>query len=226
MKFYDRLQQETEAARDYLLRAPIIETVLSGDFSIYTYLAFLNQAFHHVKHTATLLELAESTLEDRHASVKTALRHYIEEEQGHEQWILEDIRQCGFDAELIEDGLAPNPIKAMTDRLFEAIGAGQGLAIFGMVQVLEGTSASLAPLVARLIREKLSLPDQALTYLTTHGELDQDHLKFFERIMNQIENVTDQQCIIDMANVVYRHYGDAYRDIPGQAAIFEQGLAA
>jgi uncharacterized protein YjeT (DUF2065 family) len=118
-----------------------------------------------------LLELAESALEDRHASVKTALRHYIEEEQGHEQWILEDIRQCGFDAELIEDGMTPEPIKAMTDRLFEAIGAGQGLAIFGMVQVLEGTSASLAPLVARLIREKLSLPDQALTYLTTHGEL-------------------------------------------------------
>jgi hypothetical protein len=93
--------------------------------------------------------------------------------------------------------------------------------IFGMVQVLEGTSASLAPMVANIVQEHLALPDSAMTYLTTHGELDQSHLDHFRSVMDKVEDSVDRSDIVTVANRVYRIYGDIYRDIPAEASRFE-----
>ena len=48
---------------------------------------------------------------------------------------------------------------------------------FGMVHVLEGTSVALALHAADRIQQALGLPTRAFTYLRSHGELDQEHIK-------------------------------------------------
>jgi len=55
MTFYERLQQETAAERNALLAVPIIGKALSGQVTLEQYIAFLTQAYHHVKHTSPLL---------------------------------------------------------------------------------------------------------------------------------------------------------------------------
>jgi len=85
------------------------------------------------------------------------------------------------------------------------------LGFFGMVQVLEGTSISLAEQAADRIRTALGLPKKAFSYLYSHGALDQDHVKFFEGLMNRIEDPQDQAQIIHSAKNFYRLYGDIFR---------------
>ena len=53
MPFYEELAAATSAERAYLLSSPIIVNCLRGDVSRESYLAFLGQAFHHVRHTTT-----------------------------------------------------------------------------------------------------------------------------------------------------------------------------
>jgi heme oxygenase len=65
-----------------------------------------------------------------------------------------------------------------------------------------------------------------MTYLTTHGELDQEHIKFYEATMNKITNEADQQAIIDVANNVYRLYFDIYRAIGDEAKSLAKARAA
>ena len=55
---------------------------------------------------------------------------------------------------------------------------------FGMVYVLEGTSVALALKAADRIQQTLGLPDQAFTYLRSHGELDQQHVQHLAGILD------------------------------------------
>jgi hypothetical protein len=47
---YGRLAASTQDARTYLLSAPVIQRALAGEVTRDLYVAFLTQAYHHVKH--------------------------------------------------------------------------------------------------------------------------------------------------------------------------------
>jgi pyrroloquinoline quinone (PQQ) biosynthesis protein C len=213
VNFYEKLINETVTGQQYLLSAPIITDVFEGNFSIETYIAFLNQAYHHVKHTAPLLMAAGARLNKDQEWVRDTISEYITEEIGHEQWILNDIEACGFNRKSFEEGQAPYHSEMMVAYLYDFISRKNPMGIFGMVLVLEGTSSSLAPAVGKIIKDQLSLPESAMTYLTTHGELDQGHIQFFEDVMNKVKDPEDQDAIIHVANAVYRLYGDVYRSL-------------
>ena len=101
MSFYQYLLDNTAAERDYLLAAPILHQVLAGGISLASYQAFLAQAYHHVKHTVPLLMACGARLPERLEWLREAIAEYIEEEYGHQEWILNDIRACGGDAEAV-----------------------------------------------------------------------------------------------------------------------------
>ncbi len=214
MPFFDRLQQETDAARQHVLSAPVIPAVLEGRFDIEGYRYFLEQAFHHVRHTVPLMMACGARLPARLEHVRKALVEYIEEEYGHDEWILNDIEVTGGDKETVRNNTPCLGIELMVAFLYDQINRGNPAAFFGMVMVLEGTSIKLATQMGRIVQTKLDLPEQAFSYLFSHGHLDLDHFQFFESLMNAIDDPQDQKDIIHAANVVYRLYGDMLRSIP------------
>jgi len=78
------------------------------------------------------------------------------------------------------------------------------------VHVLEGTSIALADKAAASIGGALQLPPKAFSYLRSHGSLDQDHVKFFEGLMNRLTDPAEQQQIIYAANMFYQLYGNIF----------------
>lgn len=218
MAFFDRLQAETTEARAYLTSAPVIEAVQRGRVNLESYAWFLTQAFHHVRHTVPLMMACGGRLPERLEEVRKALVEYIEEEYGHHEWILDDLQACGEDREERRASKPDLSIELMVAYLYHQIDRGNPAAFFGMVQVLEGTSIEMATPLARRIQAHLELPDQAFSYLYSHGELDQDHFSFFQGLMNRITDAGDQQAIIDSARVIYRLYGDMLHRVPLPAA--------
>jgi hypothetical protein len=57
------------------------------------------------------------------------------------------------------------------------------------------------------------VPKNAFSYLRSHGAIDLEHVKFFEQLMNKIEDPRQQQIIVDSANKFYRLYADIFRSI-------------
>ena len=119
------------------------------------------------------------------------------------------------DAEAVRHGQPELPIELMVAFLYDQIQRGNPMGFFGMVQVLEGTSVAIALTVADQLKSGLGLPPQAMSYLSSHGALDQEHLKFFESLMNRVEDPADQAAIIHSAKVVYRLYGDMLHQLTG-----------
>jgi hypothetical protein len=214
MTFFAQLQEQTAGDRDYLLSAPVIGQAMAGVVSRESYVAFLTQAYHHVKHTVPLLMACGARLPERLSWLRDAVAEYIEEETGHEQWILNDIAASGGDAEAVRRGSPALPTELMVSYVYDRIERHNPVSFFGMVNVLEGTSIALATRAAGIIQERLGLPAKAFSYLTSHGSLDIEHMKTFERLMSRLDSDDDRAAVVHTARVVYRLYGDMFRTIP------------
>ena len=214
MNFFDQLQEQTKAEREYLLSAPIIAQVMAGTVSPASYVAFLGQAYHHVKHTVPLLMACGARLPERLEWLREAIAEYIEEEYGHQEWILNDIRACGADADAVRVETPNLPTELMVSYVYDQINRCNPVSFFGMVNVLEGTSIALATQAAGIIKGELGLPAQAFSYLTSHGSLDIEHIAFYEKLMNRLEEPADKAAVVHTAKVVYRLYGDIFRSLP------------
>jgi len=211
---YDRLIAETEASRREFLSIPILQRALQGQVTREQYVSFLGQAYHHVRHTVPLLMGCGYRLPDRLNWLRTALGEYIEEEVGHEEWILDDIRACGGDAGAVRHGAPGHATEVMVAYAYDTLERGNPLGFFGMVHVLEGTSVSLALLAADAIQRPLALPGAAFSYLRSHGTLDQEHAAHFALLMDLIGDPQDQAAIVHAARAFYRLYGDVFRGLP------------
>lgn len=219
MDFYQQLQNETASQRDYLMAAPIIAKCLSGDVSLDEYVAFLQQAYHHVKHTTPLLMATGSRLPESKEWLREAVAEYIEEELGHQEWILNDIEACGFDKEKARNSKPNFSTELMVAYAYDTINRVNPLGFFGMVNVLEGTSIKIADLAADKLQQSLNLPNKAFSYLRSHGSLDQQHIKFYEGLMNQVTDIGEQQQIIHSARCFYILYGNIFRELTSKQAI-------
>jgi len=185
-----------------------------GDIPLSAYVAFLNEAYHHVKHTTPLLMACGSRLPSRKEWLRNAIARYIEEEVGHQEWILNDLEACGVDKEAVRNGRPGQATELMVSYAYDSISRRNPVSFFGMVLVLEGTSINLATHAAEAIRNRLELPKKAFSYLSSHGSLDIEHMGFFEDLMNRVDDEGDQQAIIHMAGMMYKLYGDVFRSIP------------
>lgn len=212
--FFAQLQSETQPARESLLAVPQLVRGAQGKISRDTYVAFLGQAYHHVKHTVPLLMACGSRLPMEKEWLREAIGDYIEEETGHQEWILNDIRACGADPEQYRHGMPHPETELMVAYAYDTINRGNPVGFFGMVLVLEGTSIQLATGAAGAIAAALDLPKNAFSYLSSHGSLDIGHMEFFESLMNRLDDSDDRQAVIHMANMMYRLYGDVFRSLP------------
>ncbi|MGL5290825.1 MAG: TenA family transcriptional regulator [Vibrionaceae bacterium] len=209
MSFYHTLQKETEKEREQMMSAPIIGACLRGeDLPLDTYIDFLTQAYHHVSHTVPLLMATGGKLPQKYNWVRQALVEYINEEHGHQEWILNDIRACGYDEKKVQNGKPALAIELMVAFLYDQIARGNPMGFFGMVYVLEGTSIKIAIAVAEQLKIKLGLKPEQMSYLISHGNVDIEHMKFFENLMNKVSDPSDQAAIIHAAKVVFKLYGD------------------
>jgi pyrroloquinoline quinone (PQQ) biosynthesis protein C len=220
VNFFDQLQAATEPQRQDMFSIPVIQDALQGKVITSQYIAFLGQAYHHVKDTVPLLMACGSRLDARHEWLREAIAEYIEEEVGHQEWILSDIRACGGDAEAVRHARPHASTELMVAYAYHQVDRGNPVGFFGMVHVLEGTSTALATHAADTMRTALALPPEAFSYLSSHGSLDLDHVKFFEGLMNRLEDEADREAVIHMARMMYGLYGNVFRSLPRGEQLF------
>lgn len=211
MQLYERLQAETAADRARLLAAPVIQRALRGEVTRELYVAFLTQAYHHVRHTVPLMMAAGSRLTERQDWAREPLLHYLDEEAGHEQWILDDIASAGGDRELAAASWPSPATEAMVAYAYDTVMRRNALGFFGMVYVLEGTSVALALEAAARIQATLQLPVNAFSYLRSHGELDRQHVGDLAGVLARIDHEDDASAVIRCARGVFWLYGEMFR---------------
>lgn len=211
MSFYDDLLDATARDRAALLSIPFLQDGAAGRLRRADYIAFLGQAYHHVRHTLPLLMACGARLPARLEWLRAEMSEYIKEETGHEQWILGDLRACGADADAVSRGEPGLPAELLVSYAYDTIARRNPVGFLGMVLVLEGTSTAVASRAAEALMRSLRLPPAAFTYLTSHGALDVGHTQFYATLVNRLEGDGDRSAVIRCARIFYRLYGDIFR---------------
>lgn len=219
MTFHEQLARATAPGREFLLAAPVIQRALAGNVTRELYVAFLTQAYHHVRHTVPLLMAVGARVPDRHAWLRESILHYLEEETGHDEWILNDIERAGGDRAAAAASVPAVATEAMVAYAYDIVMRGNPLGFFGMVHVLEGTSVALALNAAGRIQQALDLPVTAFTYLRSHGELDKEHINDLAAILARFTDEADREAVIRCARGIYWLYGQMFRGLEAAAPV-------
>lgn len=211
MNFQETLIERTAGQRDYLLASPVIQRALAGDITREIYLAFLTQAYHHVRHTVPLLMAVGARIPERLAWLQHEILHYLEEEEGHDQWILDDIEAAGGNRAAAARSQPDLATDAMVAFAYDMVARRNPIGFFGMVHVLEGTSVALALRAADRVQAALALPNRAFTYLRSHGTLDQQHVHHLAGILNRLDSDDDREAVVHCAQSIYWLYANMFR---------------
>lgn len=213
MGFFRDLKEATRRDQEELLALPFVRRAMDGDLPLHAYQAFLGQAYHHVRHTVPLLMATGGALPERHAWLRRSIAEYIKEELGHEEWILADLKASGADAEAVRRSSPRLAAELLVSYAYDTIHRVAPIGFFGMVHVLEGTSVVGATRAAVRLQASLGLPTAAFTYLRSHGDLDVEHVHFFEDLMDRIDDEGDRATVVRCAKTFFRLYGDVFRDL-------------
>lgn len=214
MNFYNRLVKETEIQRQELYSVSQLQDGLRGEIDADSYIAYLTQAYHHVKHTVPYLMAMGARLPENKKWLQKAVIEYLEEEVGHEEWILNDIEAAGGNKEEARNATPHLATQVMVSYNYDYITRKNPIGFLGMVFMLESTSTQIATHGADAVKKGLGLPQNAFTYLYSHGALDIEHMKFFESLMDKINDPVDQDAIIEVAQNTFLLFADIFRSIP------------
>lgn len=217
MTNFARLAGETQDDRLQLTNIPLIRRALAGDVTKELYRGFLAQAYHHVRHTIPLLMAVGSRLDARHRWLQDELVHYLDEEVGHDEWILSDIEAAGGEASAVRTSAPAIETDSMVAYAYDTVTRRNPVSFFGMVFVLEGTSVALALQAADAIQRALALPDRAFTYLRSHGKLDQQHVGHLASIVDRLDGERDLPGVITCARAMFHLYGNVFQSLDSEA---------
>lgn len=221
MEFYDRLVANTEPQRQALHDVDQLRDALRGAIDLDSYLAYLTQAYHHVRHTVPLLMAMGARLGDDKAWLHAAIGEYIKEELGHEEWILKDIAAAGGDSQRARASKPYLATELLVAYNYDYIARKNPIGFLGTVFMLESTSTQIATQGADAVRSSLGLSASAFSYLYTHGNLDLEHLAFFRRLMGRITDPEDQAALLEVAQTAFVLFAQVFRSIPHRSRVVD-----
>jgi hypothetical protein len=119
------------------------------------------------------------------------LERHIEEERGHDAWLLEDLAVAGGDPVQAATRL-PSPVVAdLAGAQYYWIAHHHPAALLGYIRVLEGHAP--APWLADRLAARTGLSDAAFRTVREHAELDGGHLAELDELLDTLPLTPAQQ---------------------------------
>ncbi len=226
MSYYDRLLRETAINREEFRVMPMVQTIIAEGMSKQDYLGFLEQLYHMVWHFVPTVAAAAARCGDDRRDVRYALYDYIEEEKGHETWVLNDIEAVGGNPDIARQSAPIAPIQALIGYNYDIAQRVNPCGVFGMVHVLEEIAVGFATEAADAISEAIGMPGpEGISFLSSHGVMDIDHLAKLRKLLDTFDDAADQQVVIDAAQVNYRMFRSIFEEplLPSSAISTSSG---
>lgn len=190
-----------------LAKVPVIARLLGGRLRLEDYRALLLNLRQQVVEGSRWISRASSHLSERHEELRSLfVRHAAAE---HRDFLLleQDFAAAGGDPALMRTTPKNIGSEALSAWMYHAACRPDPVGLLGAMFVIEGLGQRLALPWSVAIRDQLSLPGEAVTFLRYHGENDDDHLAMFDEALRlAIASRADAEVIVRHARVTARLY--------------------
>jgi Iron-containing redox enzyme len=203
------IERESTALLVSIDRHPRIGSVIRGEATRDEYVGFLGATYHYIRWSGPLLaETAEGLRRSgRCPWLLSIVDAKTAEESPHDGWVLDDLRICGANVELLKASAAPRAVDAYVQ--WSRTMAHEGSPAFlGAAYTLEFMSMHRARQAADNLRAKRAIPriEEAVSFLEGHGDADVGHLEILSEMLRRIEDPRDQDAIALSASVMRALY--------------------
>jgi pyrroloquinoline quinone (PQQ) biosynthesis protein C len=220
MSFFITLVEMTDASRRDLELIPKVHSMINHGLTLAEYRGFLHDLYHIVWHFCPVMSAAAARCDDRFRDVRYDLYERIEEEKGHDSWVLEDIEALGGDVRAVRETPPSPPAQAMIAFNYYASDRVHPCSVLGMLYMLEVVSSVYGGRVSDSIARALgrNVEDGGFKFLSSHATLDLDHMAKLNRLVKTIDDAGAQNAIVNATRVNFHQFGQLFREGGGLLA--------
>ena len=132
----------------------------------------------------------------------------MEEEKGHEGWVLNDLEAIGVSS---EDSLQYAPSKTilgMNGYNYWAAERRHPCSALGMIYALEVVASVYGGPLTSAISESLLLQDErGISFISSHATMDAEHMAELRIILNKISDERAQEAIVESTEFNFYQFG-------------------
>lgn len=210
--FFITLIEMTDASRRDLEAVPKVHSMIHEGLTLHEYRAFLHDLYHIVWHFCPIMAAAASRCSDNFRDVRYELYERIQEEKGHETWVLDDIVAMGVDVASVKAKPPSAPVQAMIAFNYHGAERVHPCSVLGMLYMLEVVSSVYGGRVSDSIARALgrSVEGGGFKFLSSHATMDQDHMASLNRLIKTIGDPEAQEAIINSTRVNFFQFAQMF----------------
>jgi len=187
----------------------VLDAVASG-MSVERYRALLLELYHVVWHFNPVCAAAASRMGTPALESLQPIRHFLyehmQEESGHEQWVLNDLEAIGVataDARAHEPAIATLSLNGYN---YWAADRRHPCSVLGMLYALEVVASVYGGPFAAAIRESLLLEgERGVSFIDSHATMDAKHMSELRQVLNQVKDTAAQAAVVESVRVNFHH---------------------
>lgn len=207
--FFITLVEMTDASRRDLETIPKIHSMIHHGLALEEYRALLHDLYHIVWHFCPVMAAAASRCGEALREVRYELYERIEEEKGHEAWVLDDIEAMGGDVGVARANPPSAPVQAMIAYNYYGAERVHPCSVLGMLYMLEVVSSVYGGRVSDSIARAMGrrVEQGGFKFLSSHAALDIDHMAKLNRLVKTIADPAAQAAIVNSTRVNFFQFG-------------------
>ena len=205
--FADLVSRTDEARRAFESHSKVLDIVANG-LPLERYRKLLLELYHVVWHFNPVCAAAASRVSDAHKQVRYFLYDHMNEEKGHEEWVVNDLDAMGVRVGQVLDYRPTDMMLALNGYNYWAADRRHPCSVLGMLYALEVIASVYGgPMTAAITESLLLQGDRGISFISAHATLDAEHMADLRVILNTLQDDASKEAIIESTVFNFHQFG-------------------
>ena len=205
--FADLVSRTDEARRAFETNSKVLDIVANG-LPLERYRKLLLELYHVVWHFNPVCAAAASRVSDTQKQVRYFLYDHMNEEQGHEEWVVNDLDVVGVKAEAVRAYKPTDFMLALNGYNYWAADRRHPCSVLGMLYALEVVASVYGgPMTAAITDSLLLQGDRGISFISSHATLDAEHMADLRLILNTLDDDESKDAITESTVFNFHQFG-------------------
>lgn len=205
--FIDLVETTDEARREFETNSKVLDIVANG-LSLERYRNLLLELYHVVWHFNPTCAAAACRITDQHRAVRYFLYDHMNEEKGHEEWVLNDLSVVGVSADLARAYIPTLVMLGLNGYNYWSADRRHPCSVLGMIYTLEVVASVYGGQMTAAISDSLMLQgDRGISFISSHATMDAEHMAELRVILNQVEDEEAKKAIVESTIFNFHQFG-------------------
>jgi pyrroloquinoline quinone (PQQ) biosynthesis protein C len=207
MPFFTDLVSRTDEARRAFETHPVLLDAVANGLPVERYRKLMLELYHVVWHFNPVCAAAASRIGDAHRQIRYHLYEHRHEEQGHEQWVMNDLEAVGIEPAVVRAHQPSVVTLALNGYNYWVADRRHPCSAMGMLYTLEVIASVYGGPFSEAMRERLLLDgERGISFIGSHATMDAKHMAELRGVLNTLHDDEARDAIIEAALVNFHHF--------------------